>query len=54
MDKSKWEIFSKLLGNELANLDGGNAFPSGQQKQQNIPAGNVINIMDYALSRDKL
>ena len=54
MDKSKWEIyFHNLFGIKWHIQTGGNAVLSGQQKQQNVPAGHVIKVVaavkDYAL-----
>ena len=53
MDKSEGYIFSQLVGVKWHMQTGGNAVLSGQQKQQNVPAGRVIKvvaaIMDYAL-----
>ena len=48
VDTSKWEqevgdMFSQLLRNKMAHVDHRNAVLSGQQKQQNVPAGYVIN-----------
>ena len=48
VDTSKWEqevgdIVFQLLRNKMAHVDHGNAVLSGQQKQQNVPAGYVIN-----------
>ena len=45
--------FHNLLGVKWHIQKGGNAVLSGQQKQQNVPAGRVVKvvaaIMDYAL-----
>ena len=54
MDKSKRDIyFHNLLGIKWHMQTGGNAVLSGQQKQQNVPAGRVIQVvaalMAYAL-----
>ena len=54
MDKSKRDIyFHNLLGIKWHMQTGGNAVLSGQQKQQNVLARRVMQvvaaIMDYAL-----
>ena len=48
VDTSKWEqevgdMFSQLLRNKMALVDHRNAVLGGQQKQQNVPVGYVIN-----------
>ena len=46
MDKSKRDIyFHNLLGLKWHMQMGRNAVLSGQQKQQNIPAGHVIKVV---------
>ena len=51
MDKSKRDIyFHNLLGIKRHMQTGGNAVLSGQQKQQNVPAGRVIKVVAARLS----
>ena len=46
MDKSKRDIyFHNLLEIKWHMQTGGNAVLSGQQKQQNVPAGRVIKVV---------
>ena len=44
MDKSEGYIFSQLVGNKMAHADGLKVL-SGQQKQQNVPAGRIIKVV---------
>ena len=51
MDKSKRDTyFHNLLGLKWHIQTGGNAVLSGQQKQQNVPAGCVIKVVAARLS----
>ena len=51
MDKSKRDIyFHNLLGIKWHMQTGGNAVLSGKQKQQNVPAGDVIKVVAARLS----
>ena len=46
MDKSKRDIyFHNLFGIKWHMQTGGNVVLSGQQKQQNVPAGRVIKVV---------
>ena len=50
MDKSKRDIyFQNLLGIKWHMQTGGNTVLSGQQKQQNVPAGRVIKVGRHGL-----
>ena len=52
MAKLKRDIyFDNLLGIKCTLQTGGNAVLSGEQKQQNVPAGRVIKVVAARLSR---